>query len=389
MLGEVAAAPALADVVLAILALLVLLAGTIWRAYLKGIFSHIPIVGGYIADGIDAWFKVTEAALDTWLGELTRATGHLAYKMVSWVWGYFHSNVATHAGTRSAAIQGINVGAAAKAAAGYAASLAVNDSAAAQANAEAWAKANGQAISDALSNLIASDIAGVDNAIAAARADLSAAVSAALATAEGFAASGDNRLQAELNNLSDVISAGLATAAATAAADLAQAIATAEAAADAARQAAISAANTYANAETAGAVNTLNLGAADVVNPALSALLAGLAPIAHALPADIVQALGLDSVESTAGVTSIAGALAVLAPAIAATATETAECLVPNCSALKSLGGLFNDLEHLGLAGLLFALIAEAIADPEAAADQIVAVAGWTSDLAVTLVNDL
>lgn len=83
-----------------------------------------------------------------------------------------------------------------------------------------------------------------------------------------------------------------------------------------------------------------------------------------------------------------------LQPQINKLATDVETCLdplcdtvTPNAGQLGRLGGLLKGLEELGLVALLAAYIAEAVADPRAAATQTEDALGWTTGLAADLVD--
>lgn len=192
----------------------------------------------------------------------------------------------------------------------------------------------------------------------------------------------ENSLQGQVTSLDHTVTAGLGAASTTAAADLAQAIKDADAAASAAETAAENYAQQILSTVSGNAVGALNTQASDVVNPALATLSPALGTIAHALPADVVQALGLDSVVNTKDVAGVAAALGVLAPAIAATATEVAECAVPMCSNLGGLSNLFGDLTDAALLGLILAMLVEAVHSPEQMVADADALGGYANSVA-------
>lgn len=89
---------------------------------------------------------------------------------------------------------------------------------------------------------------------------------------------------------------------------------------------------------------------------------------------------------------AVTDAVGQVEPAIARLATEVDECLTPLCDTvtpnapqLGRIGNLLKGLESLALPALLMGLVAEAVADPQSAADQITAATGWADGLAVEL----
>jgi hypothetical protein len=91
---------------------------------------------------------------------------------------------------------------------------------------------------------------------------------------------------------------------------------------------------------------------------------------------------------------AVAKTVAQLSPIIDKVKTEVDTCLAPLCDTvtpnanqLGKLGQLLKSWEGAGVAALLAAVVAEAIADPQAAADEVAFAAGWTADIAVDLVD--
>lgn len=132
---------------------------------------------------------------------------------------------------------------------------------------------------------------------------------------------------------------------------------------------------------------------------AVRSLTSDMAGLRNVLESEIGNALlTAEGFATSAATSAAAGAAAKLAtqlqPQLDQLKTETDTCLAPLCDEVtpnaKSLGKLGRNLTgfaSLGVAGLLVGLVAEAIADPAAAADQITGALGWTDSVAVELVN--
>lgn len=63
------------------------------------------------------------------------------------------------------------------------------------------------------------------------------------------------------------------------------------------------------------------------------------------------------------------------------------DTVTPNAKQLGKLGNLLKNLENLGIAAVLAALVGEAVADPDAASAQVIDVGGWAPTFAVELVD--
>lgn len=220
----------------------------------------------------------------------------------------------------------------------------------------------------------------------------------------GNTAAAQNAATASANRYTD--SAVGAEKAARVAADNALAAAVAHAIADAASwsAAAENGAKAYtvakvsAEAETrAGQVAALQRDVAQVV----ALLQAELATTANALAGQVAngvatsEAYARQLVPGTVAL-AVTDSLAAVQPQLARLAAEQDECLkplcdtvTPNASQLGKLGGLLKGLEGLALPGLLLALVTEAVADPQAAAGQIIDATSWATDAALSLATEV
>lgn len=123
----------------------------------------------------------------------------------------------------------------------------------------------------------------------------------------------------------------------------------------------------------------------------------------RALGADVIntatQTLGeaetfATTAAGTAAAAAAAGVLAQVIPRVLTLEADAAECLrplcetvTPNAKILGDLGKLLTGLENVGLAGLLAALVAEAVHDPKAAAGDVETVGGWVTGTAKELIG--
>lgn len=146
---------------------------------------------------------------------------------------------------------------------------------------------------------------------------------------------------------------------------------------------AVTKAAALATGASAAAVAGLDAAAHDVVIGPWSVLLPKLGTIVGAIPGVAADALGLPAAITGADLTTVAGILSALVPAVGAIAEEVADCGVPLCSNLSGLSGLLQTiLSDVYLAALL-AFIVEAAAQPEATATDIESVVGpIVSDIA-------
>jgi hypothetical protein len=119
-------------------------------------------------------------------------------------------------------------------------------------------------------------------------------------------------------------------------------------------------------------IDAIDRAAKDAVIGPWHELLPALKTLEGALPAHVVSRLNLPAVLSEPIPLSIPGILSLLAPAIAATMTEVAECGVPICGGLKDFAKDFEALLSDGILALLLAWLVWAADHPVNAADDIV-----------------
>lgn len=377
----------LAGVLVAIIIILILIAAWVFAELLARVFSGVPFIGGWVATSLRVAVNATATFVGrTWDGAISDLGWLFAAIAVwGWEWLYAHSRALGHA-----------VGLGARAEGDAAAAIAMIGPAAAHAISVAEGAAQG------LVNGAVNELTGtIDRAVAGAEAIAATEVQTAITGAEnlfnqaehdlsvfeGVATAGLGALTGRVANLEAAVTGDVQSLVTDIKADLNIAIATAEQAANAAEQAAIQAANGLAQGAAAGAVGALDLAAHDLVIGPWSVLIPEVEQIVTGLPAETAGALHLPDILAGSVPAAVPGILAYLASITAGVAAEVANCLVPNCSALKEAGTLFNGLEQLGVAAVLMALVGEAIADPEAAAGQFLDVTGWIPDVAVEAVN--
>ncbi len=148
-------------------------------------------------------------------------------------------------------------------------------------------------------------------------------------------------------------------------------------------------AQALASTAAAGIASGLDVAAADVLNPVLDDLLPALETIAGSIPATVAGALGLAGLQDITSVTGIKAALGLLTGAVAATAVETAECVVPNCDTVNGLRGLTSLLGSAAVTGAIIALLVEAAEHPDRAVSDIDRVVGQLAKGTATAVRDL
>lgn len=372
----IGAVPEVAIWVVALAAVLILAAAYVFFRIIEGVLKHLPLVGGFVAHTISNHLEGAIKGVISWADGASRAVAHWlwAHTVAEWVVG--DKTVAAIGNAKVAAIHGQLGAALASNEATIAQAMAVERAA----HAEAAAKAAAVQLSEIVHRELALDI----NAI---RAHLPAntvlAIESTIARAEHLynlaerdLATATARLQAQINAVATATGAGGAAGLAALEQQLAAAVATAQAAAAAAQATAQQIAHLLASLPATGSTVALDAGAADVVNPSLDALLPALGTIVGSLPATVVAGLHMPTLTGAGDITGVVSALGLLAPAIAATATEVAECAVPMC---RNLGGLSNLLQSLGTDIFLAALLAflvEAARSPSGAArtiDQVVA----------------
>lgn len=377
----------LAPIIVALLIILVALAVWVLAELLARALGAIPVAGGWIGSHVRDYADAAgRYIMVTW----DLSTAALGWAVQTVVWHVWHSLYSAGLAIEHA----VKLGAKAEQdVSGLAAELpqAVNAGVAtAVGAAEAYA-------ARAVAGVLA-DAEGLYNkAVSVAAADAAGVLSQAeglfnqvehdLAVLDAIRAAAENVISGRLSALEAAVAGDVSALVGQIQGDLNVAVATAEADAAAALAAANRAAVTIATELATTAVAGLDQAAHDLVIGPWQALLPELEILVGALPLPEVQALGLPGVLTPTLPLSIPGILATLTPAIAALLSEVTTCVTPNCGPIKELGSLMNGLEKVGLAGLLFALVAGAIADPHAAADDIVASLGWAGDLSTEFVS--
>lgn len=375
----------LAGLLIAVVIILILIAAWVFAELLARVFQNLPLVGGWVASNIRSVVNTVSTFIGRTWDSAIADLGWFFSAIAVWGWEFLYALVRT-------AGHAVNLGAKAEADAQTAIGL-IGPSVSAGVK-SAVGTAEGFATSAA--NGVLHEAQSLYNqAVATAAAD----AAGVLSQAEGLfnrAEAGLSGLGAELAADVNGLTARIASVEAALAgdvsslvgqitSDLAIAIATAEQAAKAAETAAVGIAATLAQEAAGGAVGALDQAAHDLVLGPWAALLPVVQPIVAELGQAEAAVLGLPDILAGSAPATVPAIFAGVLPLVAAIASEVDRCVVPNCRAVNNLGSLFNGLEELGLAGVLLALVGAAVANPQAAATEVIDVTGW----AVHLVGDL
>lgn len=357
---------AFSAVLVAVLFLLAAIAIWLLGEVAARLLGHIPLVGGYIASEARALAGAVGTGLLDDFDYVAGEAGWLFASISAWAWQHLFNTSLAVGHAVGLAIEGID-GAAqalgeipnvAREVEAYAAGEAANAFRGAVGVAEglyndavAYAgrvAADAEVFAEQHADQLFNDAVGDINRLA------------------GVVGADVSILSGEIANVERILAGDVSSLLSTIAGDLSIAVATAEQDALHAEQVAIAAAATLATEAAAGAVGALNLGAHDLVLGPWAALLPELGAIVEALPADVVQALGLEGLLHQPLSTTIPGILAMTIPAIAAIGVEVERCVIPQCANLGNLSNLFANLLQDALWLLLIALLAEAVHDPAA-----------------------
>lgn len=371
MMTEVVLAPALPEMILALLALLAFLAAEVWTNFLGAILKHLPVVGNTLANDIGSWINSAKAELDNWLSELTGAMASLVTPVALWPWRLIYEAIGAlnHIGGLARYATNTVEGVVAQLPSDLAG--AVNQAVGA---AEAYV---GQVVGQAVGTIngeIAIVVSFLNTYVNQLRASISAEVQRATGaeqTIVSFLNSYVDALTARITAVETALSGEIGSVVQAIDASISSVADQALTEAKAAEQAAIAAGTTIATDLANTAVGGLDQAAHDLVIGPWAALLPALEGIAGALPEAVSDGLSLPGVLGEAVPVSVPGVLAMTVAAVGAVAVEVEDCVVPNCGAMSQLGSLLNGLtDALGL-GVLLAFLEECASNPAAAVSDV------------------
>jgi hypothetical protein len=326
----------LVAVVLGVTALIVLFAMYLPAKVLHAVLGHVWLVGSHIAGAIEHWLYDAMGAVAGWMKDLTVATMHLIWAMVSAPWWLASALVGAIANALS---WGINA---------YShADVVGND-------VLGFATSGLSALSGQIGTIeqaLQGEITGIGNDVAGISADVAGQVAAGVDLAETQA----ERVAKDATNAAVLpLEAELAGV---------QAL----------------------TGEFQGELQGLEalippwIGTVpDLINGAIAGVLDQANSHADAVAQQAAAAAG-----TIAQAGAIAAVLTEVMPAVDALTVEAETCLAPLCDGagqLGSLGSLLKLLEALFGAAALTALLVEAVRDPKACGDAIRETMGWASD---------
>lgn len=335
------------------------------------LLGHIPLVGGAIASEARSLAAAAGTGLLDDFDAVAGEAGWLFAALSAWAWQHLWATSQAVGHATGLAIEGINDAATALGEIPHAVAVA---EATAIGAAERYAFSEVSALAVDVRNDYYSALIAADNAYnrAAGLAEGLVGGLAGAVRADVTALEGDiGAVAGQLGQVERILAGDVSSLLSTIAGDLNIAIATAEQDAKAAEAAAIAAAQTLSAVAAAGAVGALNLGAHDLVLGPWAALLPELGAIAGALPADVVQALGLEGILNEPLAGTIPGILAMTIPAIAAIGVEVERCVIPQCANLGQLSNLFQNLLQDAMWAILLGLLVEAAHNPAAVSQDV------------------
>lgn len=329
--------------VVAIMALLLLIAGHHIIGILKSILGRVPLIGGYLGSIAVAWVTDAMKAYEAAYQEAVRPVAHFLWAIGVGVWHFAYNVVVT-----------------------------IEDAKTWATNAMAAAIAANNAIWPAVQSGVASAFAAAQGLVASAYSSLAHLIDQTATNA----AAGTAAAEALAHSLADQVSSEAATlfgqAEAAATAQVQQAEALAQGLADSVQSEAV---RLFGQAETAiGVLQQDVLGIPAEITGVIDGTVPGLitGAIAGAIP----------------------GILAQVIPRVAALEAEATTCLeplcdtvTPNAKQLGDLGKLLKDLEGLAAAGALMGLLVAAVEAPAGTARVVVDATSWVDTLATDLVD--
>lgn len=361
----------LADVVVALVAVLIILAA-LALAYLAGqLIPSLPLIGNALRNAVVGAFNSVASAVRPWASATAVPFAYLIQGIALSIWWalYWTDEVANRVVGEINAIPGQ-----------------IQNAATAVINGYTQAVVNLQNDVDNLYNqsiwhadsLYDQAISYVNTEANVLQTNMNNLYNAAIWHANGLYTDAINYINAQvgpivadINAVENTLEGNLSTAIANLTAAIKAAEAQAVSEINIAIAEADATAQQLANAASAALAGELNTVAADVINPSLDVLIPNLGVIGATLPAVITEALGLPGAIDLTEVTGVASALGLLGVGLAVVTDEVATCLTPNCGPLGGLSGLFNALEDAALWAALIALTAEAANNPAAAVSDL------------------
>jgi hypothetical protein len=373
VLGEIVAVPALLDIIVALLAVLVFLAAEIWAHLLKAVFGRLPLIGGKVSSEITGWFNDAESILRSFLSEQTRAFAWLVNNFALTPWRWMNSAVDAVGNVWSAAEYAAHLAEDLVVDITKTADAAVSTAeAAAQRGLDALGVTVGHEISSLAGN-VTSDLAHLSTTLLN---DLTAVESKVIGDVNSVANTLTNditSLSGRMTNIENLLIGDVEDVVASLTKQLAGAEVDARNAANAAESAAVALAGTAAAALTSDALAALDTAAHDLVIGPWDALLPKVEAIVQGLSGDVTAGLsGLGDLVGAIPAT-VPGILAALGVAVGVVAAEVEDCVVPNCANVNALSALMNALSSGAEWALLVALLAGVVSDPAGASKDIVA----------------
>lgn len=364
-------------IILAIAALVLLVAGPIVAPFLAKLFSNIPLVGKYIWSGVSYWYDFSLGVLQWFLkSSLNPLTAQLhliviAYQAVVNVVGLATREVdlaADHI-VNNLLPRYYNVATA------YAANLyhdAINYSAYLVNGLLAYT--NG--LINGLLAYLNARVASIENLIGRVETWTQALVATALTDARNYSAFLINGLLAYVNSAITTIRADASALRSYVDAKFADLFHTVEADIASAEQRAEALALQYAKAALIDALGITDQAAVKALTDIWPHLATDLDALEHAIPAELTDIKDLILSIPRAIPTSLVDALSALGALAVPLIRYLEDCGIPLCKNLHGLSDLVDNLQSAAVDAAILALFAQMVADPHAAADEIMTVAG-------------
>lgn len=377
-------------IIIAVLALILILAGPVLAPFLEKMFSYVPVIGGWMASSAQYWYNVALGALYWGLrSTLNPLTAQLHLLTVAWQYIVSAQGFAVRQVDLAADhIVNVVIPRIYNGAISYAAYLA-NGLLNYVDGRISFVVSYADYLVNGLLAYVNAGIAGAENYAGGLINGLLAYVNAHIAATIAYAANLVNGLLAYTNSWVNTIRADVANLRSYVDSKWADLFHTVEADIANAEQRSQALALEYAKQALIDALGITDQAAVKALTDIWPHLATDLNALEHAIPAeltdikDLILSIPRDIPASLVDALSALGALAI--PLI----RYLEDCGIPLCQNLHGLSDLVNNLQSAAVDAALIALFAQMVADPHAAADEILTVVAPIADASARATRSL
>lgn len=377
-------------IIIAVLALILILAGPVLAPFLEKMFSYVPVIGGWMAKSAQYWYQVALGALYWGLkSTLNPLTAQLHLLTVAWQYSVSALGFAVRQVDLAADhIVNVVIPRVYNGAISYAAYLA-NGLLAYIDGRITFVESYADYLVNGLLAYVNSGLSSVRNYAAYLANGLLAYADARIAATVAYAANLINGLLAYTNSWITTIRADLVNLRSYVDAKWADLFHTVEADILSAEQRAEALALSYARQALIDALGITDQAAIKALTDIWPHLATDLNALEHAIPADLTDILDDIRAIPRAIPGSLVDALSALGALAIPLIRYLEDCGIPLCRNLHGLSDLMDNLFSAATDAAMLALFAEMVSNPHAAADAILTVAGPIANVSATATRDL